>query len=230
MSVNVDKSRCDQGTICVDLTSPYSRHFAHLNNQSVFDRYIRRERLLTGSINNRPGSNDHIVLSHMPTPLLLLLPMFYHRCRRENAPPLIGSPQLSHCAKVYFLQSHCLAQTIIGVNHHGHQNRKILPYAPEVIWNIVGEPGRVDWVPGVESAEFDGDVRRFKMAGAGGLAERINKRDEGRMYLEYSVIESTPPLQSHVASIALKHMKKALCSLGKLTLNLLRLSPLLPRE
>jgi hypothetical protein len=81
---------------------------------------------------------------------------------------------------------------------------KILPYAPEVIWNIVGEPGRVDWVPGVESAEFDGDVRRFKMAGAGGLAERINKRDEGRMYLEYSVIESIPPLQSHVASIALQ--------------------------
>ena len=81
---------------------------------------------------------------------------------------------------------------------------KILPYAPEVIWNIVGEPGRVDWVPGVESAEFDGDVRRFKMAGAGGRAERINKRDEGRMYLEYSVIESTPPLQSHVASIALQ--------------------------
>jgi len=81
---------------------------------------------------------------------------------------------------------------------------RILPYGPSVIWSIVGEPGRVDWVPGVESAEFDGVVRRFKMAGAGGLAERINERDEGRMYLEYSVIESTPPLQSHVASIALQ--------------------------
>ena len=31
-----------------------------------------------------------------------------------------------------------------------------------------------------------------------------NKRDEGRMYLEYSVIESTPPLPSHVTSIALQ--------------------------
>jgi hypothetical protein len=81
---------------------------------------------------------------------------------------------------------------------------QILPYPPADIWTIVGEPGRVDWVPGVESAEFDGHVRRFKMAGAGGLAERINKRDEGRMYLEYSVIESTPPLQSHVASITLE--------------------------
>ena len=85
---------------------------------------------------------------------------------------------------------------------------RILPYAPAVIWNIVGGPGRVDWVPGVESAQFDGDVRRFKMAGAGGLAERINVRDEGRMYLEYSVIESTPPLQSHVASITLEAHEK----------------------
>ena len=81
---------------------------------------------------------------------------------------------------------------------------EILPYPPAIIWAIVGEPGRVDWVPGVESAEFDGEVRRFKMVGAGGLAERINERDAQRMYLEYSVIESTPPLQSHVASITLE--------------------------
>ena len=80
----------------------------------------------------------------------------------------------------------------------------VLPYPPAVIWNIVGNPGRVDWVPGVESAEFDGEVRRFKMEGAGGLAERINKCDEDLMYLEYSVIESTPPLQSHLASITLE--------------------------
>ena len=81
---------------------------------------------------------------------------------------------------------------------------EILPYPPATIWAVVGEPGRVDWVPGVESAEFDGEVRRFEMVGAGGLAERINERDAGRMYLEYSVIESTPPLQSHVASITLE--------------------------
>lgn len=80
----------------------------------------------------------------------------------------------------------------------------VLPYSPAQVWAIVGDPGRVDWVPGVESAEFDGEVRRFKMEGAGGLAERINQRDEAHMYLEYSVIESTPPLQSHLASITLE--------------------------
>ena len=81
---------------------------------------------------------------------------------------------------------------------------EILPYPPATVWAIVGEPDRVDWVTGVESAEFDGEVRRFKMVGAGSLAERINQRDVGRMYLEYSVIDSTPPLQSHVASITLE--------------------------
>ncbi|MBV26691.1 MAG: polyketide cyclase [Gammaproteobacteria bacterium] len=81
---------------------------------------------------------------------------------------------------------------------------RIMPYSPATIWAIVGQPGRVDWVPGVESAEFDGEVRRFKMLGAGGLAERITQRDESKMYLEYSVIESTPPLQSHLASITLE--------------------------
>lgn len=80
---------------------------------------------------------------------------------------------------------------------------QVLPYPPADIWRIVGDPGRVDWVPCVESAEFDGEIRRFKMAGAGGLAERINERDDHRMYLEYSVVESTPPLQSHLASITL---------------------------
>ena len=44
---------------------------------------------------------------------------------------------------------------------------EILPYPPNAIWAIVGEPDRVDWVAGVESAEFDGEVRRFKMVGAG---------------------------------------------------------------
>ena len=80
----------------------------------------------------------------------------------------------------------------------------VLPHPPADVWNVVGDPGRVDWVPGVESAQFDGEVRRFKMEGAGGLAERINKCDQALMYLEYSVIESTPPLQSHLASIRLE--------------------------
>ena len=81
--------------------------------------------------------------------------------------------------------------------------KHFLPYPPATIWAIVGSPGRVDWVPGVESCEFDGEVRRFKMEGAGGLAERIVSHDDAQMFMEYSVVESTPPLQSHLASIKL---------------------------
>jgi hypothetical protein len=81
--------------------------------------------------------------------------------------------------------------------------KHFLPYPPATIWAIVGSPGRVDWVPGVESCEFDGEVRRFKMEGAGGLAERIVSHDGAQMFMEYSVIESTPQLKSHLASIKL---------------------------
>jgi hypothetical protein len=78
-----------------------------------------------------------------------------------------------------------------------------LPYAPNIVWQIVGSPGRVDWVPGVESCEFDGEIRRFKMQGAGGLAERIVSHDDKLMFMEYSVVDSNPPLKSHLASIKL---------------------------
>ena len=77
-------------------------------------------------------------------------------------------------------------------------------YAPEIIWAIVGDPGRVDWVAGVASAEFDGEVRRFKMVGAGELAERIVERNEATYRLAYSVVESTPPLAAHLATITLE--------------------------
>jgi len=76
-----------------------------------------------------------------------------------------------------------------------------LSHPPAAVWAVVGDPGRVDWVPGVEACELDGDVRRFTMRGAGRLAERILLRDPSRRRLEYSVIESQPPLAAHRASI-----------------------------
>ncbi|TVS08323.1 MAG: SRPBCC family protein [Gammaproteobacteria bacterium] len=69
------------------------------------------------------------------------------------------------------------------------------------VWAVVGDPARIDWVPGVERCDLQDDVRRFKMTGAGELAERIVSRDAERRRLEYSVIESTPPLQAHRAAI-----------------------------
>jgi hypothetical protein len=77
----------------------------------------------------------------------------------------------------------------------------MLETSADAVWAVVGDPGRVDWVPGVASATFDGHVRRFVMTGAGDLAERILLRDDAARRLEYGVIESAAPLTSHRAAI-----------------------------
>lgn len=71
------------------------------------------------------------------------------------------------------------------------------------VWQVIGDPGRIDWVAGVASCEYDGTIRRFKMEGAGELAEQIITLDAANHTIVYGVIESTPPLHKHRASMAL---------------------------
>ena len=71
------------------------------------------------------------------------------------------------------------------------------------VWQVIGDPGRIDWVAGVASCEYDGTIRRFKMEGAGELAEQIFTLDAANHTIVYGVIESTPPLHKHRASMAL---------------------------
>ena len=77
-------------------------------------------------------------------------------------------------------------------------------FSAEQIWAIVGDPVRVDWVPGVESCVFDGEVRAFSMGEAGALKERILRRDHATRTLEYTVIESAMPLEHHHAALRLE--------------------------
>ena len=51
--------------------------------------------------------------------------------------------------------------------------------SPEIIWNIVSNISRSDWVPGVESIELEGNKRIFKMTGMGRLVEEIIECDDG---------------------------------------------------
>ena len=69
------------------------------------------------------------------------------------------------------------------------------------LWAILGTPDRIDWVPGVTSCTFDGEVRSLHLPGAGDIKERIPSRDEGNKTMEYSCFETPTPLQSHHASI-----------------------------
>ena len=80
---------------------------------------------------------------------------------------------------------------------------KVFDCSPERIWNVVGNPERVDWVPSASDCVFDGTVRRFQMEGAGQLAEKIVERSDSQMLLQYSVIES-PAVIKHLATIRLK--------------------------
>jgi hypothetical protein len=80
---------------------------------------------------------------------------------------------------------------------------KIVPFAcsPQQLWEIVGTPDRVDWVPGVTNCEFDGEVRSLSLPGAGSIKERILAHDDQAMTMQYSCIESPAPLEKHLASI-----------------------------
>jgi hypothetical protein len=69
------------------------------------------------------------------------------------------------------------------------------------LWAILGQPERVDWVPGIESCVFDGKVRAFSLPGAGAIKEEILLLDHDQRHIEYSCFESPIPLTLHRASM-----------------------------
>ena len=73
----------------------------------------------------------------------------------------------------------------------------------DVLWNIISDIGRSDWVPGVESIKIEGNKRIFKMAGMGRLVEEIIECNHEKMELSYSAIETMAPIQHHLAKIKL---------------------------
>lgn len=73
--------------------------------------------------------------------------------------------------------------------------------SPDELWAILGAPARVDWVPGVASCTFDGEVRSLDLPGAGAIKERILMHDNDARIMEYSCFESPGPLESHWAKM-----------------------------
>ena len=75
--------------------------------------------------------------------------------------------------------------------------------SPKMIWKIISDLSRSDWVPGVESITLEDNVRTFKMQGMGRLVEKILKCDHEALELEYSAIETLAPINHHLAKIKL---------------------------
>ena len=83
------------------------------------------------------------------------------------------------------------------------EEKRSFNVSPQMIWNIVSDLSRSDWVPGVESITLEDNVRTFKMKGMGRLVEKIVKCDHDVYELEYSAIETLAPINHHLAKIKL---------------------------
>ena len=83
------------------------------------------------------------------------------------------------------------------------EEKRSFNVSPQMIWNIISDLSRSDWVPGVESITLEDNVRTFKMQGMGRLVEKIIKCDHDALELEYSAIEALPPINHHLAKIKL---------------------------
>ena len=78
------------------------------------------------------------------------------------------------------------------------------PHSVEVVWGIVSDITRCDWVPSVESINLNGNVRSFRMEGIGEVQEKILINDSEAHTLQYTAIKTPSSLQHHLATIKLK--------------------------
>ena len=72
------------------------------------------------------------------------------------------------------------------------------------VWAVIGVLDRVDWVPGIDSAQMKGDERHMTMEGQPPLVEKIYVHDNDRREIEYGVIQSGVGITHHRAHIKLE--------------------------
>ena len=72
---------------------------------------------------------------------------------------------------------------------------------PDEVWALVGRfEGLDEWMPGIDSCEMDGDVRKLSAMGME-IHEQLKDRDEGARRIAYSIVKSPLPLEHHLATI-----------------------------
>lgn len=73
--------------------------------------------------------------------------------------------------------------------------------SPEDVWALVGRfEGLDEWMPGIDSCEIDGDVRKLQMMGME-IHEQLKDRDEAARRISYSIVKSPMPLEHHLATL-----------------------------
>ena len=82
------------------------------------------------------------------------------------------------------------------------------PYKIDLAWEIISDLKRSDWVPGVNSIILNGDVRSFTMEGMGKIKEKILLCDDQKKILQYSAIQTSIPIDHHLATIELAEIQE----------------------
>jgi carbon monoxide dehydrogenase subunit G len=76
-----------------------------------------------------------------------------------------------------------------------------VPAAPDKVWAVVGDFGRLDaWFPGIDGIRSDGDDRFIKV-GDGEVQERLRSNDDAARTQRYSVVAGMAGLERHDATI-----------------------------
>jgi len=93
------------------------------------------------------------------------------------------------------------------------EEKRIFNCSADVLWSILSDVSRCDWVPSVEEITLDRDCRFFKMAGMGRIVERILLLDNETMTLQYSAIETPVPVDHHRATMHVLEVDEERCQL-----------------
>ena len=93
------------------------------------------------------------------------------------------------------------------------EEERIFNCSADVLWSILSDVSRCDWVPSVEEITLDRDCRLFKMAGMGRIVERILLLDNETMTLQYSAIETPVPVDHHRATMHVLEVDEERCQL-----------------
>ena len=93
------------------------------------------------------------------------------------------------------------------------EEERIFNCSADVLWSILSDVSRCDWVPSVEKITLDRDCRFFKMAGMGRIVERILLLDNETMTLQYSAIETPVPVDPHRAPMHVLEVDEERCQL-----------------
>ena len=74
--------------------------------------------------------------------------------------------------------------------------------SPDEVWKIVGDFGGLGgWMPGIESCELEGHVRKLGTMGIE-IHEQLRELSEDDRRIAYGIVQSPMPLERHHAVIA----------------------------